>query len=519
LCFDELFIMIGVIMSRILLRAQGGGSIGTSFSTLRSSFIQKQSKTWMNSPSSSSSSSPSLFSTSHTYNHSISNLQLPFRNNLSSSASHVLSTPTKSTSIKSFIRDYLVLSKHKLSALVTFTAGVGYALRCEIPFHENEYVLSHSEFCSCKVCTFGLNRVHALLSTVKSEIQTVIAVLVGTFLASACANTLNQVYERFSDAKMIRTRIRPLPAGRLTVPHALFFAATTFVASMQILNEAGGSACALLGALNVVLYAGVYTPLKAIHPVNTLVGAVVGAIPPLMGYAAASWANLRRKADDVLVTKPLLLQQLSDLCGDGRAAILGAWLLLWQIPHFNALAYVIRSDYAAGGIRMLAVSSPVLNARLALLVSAAMLPLGLAAEYSGLCSSPFGFIATGLTSWMTWKAVDFARNPESLREARALFRTSIIYLPLLLTVMMYFRRIPVLEEQQKLYAEAESQRRKQRMECDRLYGLAGRELIFSDSDPSRQIVYRMPAHASFAPFPFLPPPAIPDAVYERRSVS
>ncbi|CAI5522896.1 unnamed protein product [Closterium sp. Naga37s-1] len=147
----------------------------------------------------------------------------------------------------------------------------------------------------------------------------------GTFLAAASANTWNQVYEVANDALMKRTRGRPLPAGRMTRQHAIAWGLLTGASGLAILATQTNSMTAGLGAANIALYAGVYTPLKQLHIANTWVGAVVGAIPPLMGWAAASGGL------------------------DAGAAVLAGALYLWQMPHFLALAWLCRKDYAAGG--------------------------------------------------------------------------------------------------------------------------------------------------------------------------
>ncbi|KAL0425485.1 UNVERIFIED_CONTAM: Protoheme IX farnesyltransferase, mitochondrial [Sesamum radiatum] len=147
----------------------------------------------------------------------------------------------------------------------------------------------------------------------------------GTMMVAASANSLNQVFEVKNDAKMNRTKRRPLPSGRITIPHAVTWASSMGVAGTALLACQANMLAAGLAASNLGLYAFVYTPLKQIHPINTWVGAVVGAIPPLLGWAAASG-------------------QISL-----NGMILPAALYFWQIPHFMALAYLCRKDYADGG--------------------------------------------------------------------------------------------------------------------------------------------------------------------------
>lgn len=124
---------------------------------------------------------------------------------------------------------------------------------------------------------------------------------------------------------MKRTMRRPLPSGLLSPRHALLFAAASAAAGVGALHAHANGTAALLGAANIALYAGVYTPLKQVSVANTWVGAVVGAVPPLMGWAAAA-GHL-----------------------DPGAGVLAALLYFWQLPHFMALAFLYRADYAAGG--------------------------------------------------------------------------------------------------------------------------------------------------------------------------
>ncbi|CAI5515205.1 unnamed protein product [Closterium sp. Naga37s-1] len=286
----------------------------------------------------------------------------------------------------------------------------------------------------------------------------------GTFLAAASANTWNQVYEVANDALMKRTRGRPLPAGRMTRQHAIAWGLLTGASGLAILATQTNSMTAGLGAANIALYAGVYTPLKQLHIANTWVGAVVGAIPPLMGWAAASGGL------------------------DAGAAVLAGALYLWQMPHFLALAWLCRKDYAAGGYRMLSLADPTgrRTAAAALRNCCYMLPLGLAAvsrapslpslpslplhpfmmliphpshpsTFSlhtsfpllnptssppsltvGCTTAPFLWENVLLTGAFTAAAVPFYRNPSSA-SARQLFRASLLFLPALMAAMLLHR--------------------------------------------------------------------------------
>ena len=156
----------------------------------------------------------------------------------------------------------------------------------------------------------------------------------GTMALSSCANAVNQVLEVKYDGLMKRTLNRPLPRGRISVPHAVGFAAVLGAGGVAVLGLKCNALTAGLGAANVALYTGVYTPLKQLHVANTWVGAVVGAIPPLMGWAAAAGG-----------------------LGAGALVLAGA-LQFWQLPHFMSLAWLCRHDYAKGGYKMLPLVDP-----------------------------------------------------------------------------------------------------------------------------------------------------------------
>jgi protoheme IX farnesyltransferase len=238
--------------------------------------------------------------------------------------------------LRHVLRDYKQLSKAKLSALVVATCAAG-------------YVAGSKERVDWKELGW---------------------VSFGTFLASSSANSLNQIYEVANDARMKRTAGRPLPAGRMSRIHAAAFAILTGGTGLWILSEKTNETTACLGAGNIALYAGVYTPLKQISVVNTWVGAVVGAIPPLMGWAAAAAGDL-----------------------DAGSLILGAGLYFWQMPHFMSLAWLCRADYAAGGYRMLSLidATGKRTAACALRNCAYLFPLGALAAWLGVTSPYFAY--------------------------------------------------------------------------------------------------------------------------------
>ena len=237
-------------------------------------------------------------------------------------------------------------------------------------------------------------------------------------LCSSAANALNQIYEVSNDAKMTRTAIRPLPAGRMSRAHALVFALITGASGVYVLLDRVNSTTAVLGGANIALYSMVYTPLKQISIVNTWVGAVVGAVPPLIGWAGA----------------------LGEL--DVGACLLAAGLYFWQLPHFMALAWMSRKDYAAGGYRMLSLVDPTgkRTAACALRNCMYLFPLGALSTWLGITSPYFAYESAFITAGMLLTAANFYAKP-STGNARILFRASLLHLPLFMGAFL-LHRIP-----------------------------------------------------------------------------
>lgn len=234
--------------------------------------------------------------------------------------------------------------------------------------------------------------------------------LIGTALCCMAAGTLNQVAESEIDARMRRTRCRPLPSGRLTHLEALLFGLGLAAVGTGILCVATHWLAAVAATLTLGVYVLVYTPLKRFSPIALYVGAIAGAIPPLIGSAAAT--------------------------GTLTAA---AWSLfaiqfLWQIPHFLAIGWIYRQDYAAAGLRLL----PAIDSKATLyhlfIGSLVLVPVGLAPTIWHI-SGPTHFL-TALICGLAFLAVAMALliSP-SHRQARVVFFTSLIYLPLVLATM------------------------------------------------------------------------------------
>ena len=282
------------------------------------------------------------------------------------------------------------------------------------------------------------------LSPIPTTVPVLLSTALGTALCSASANTLNQLQEIPYDAQMARTRGRPLVRRALSPAHAAAFAAVTGLAGPALLWTMCNPTTALLGAANVALYAGPYTWMKRRTIWNTWVGAIVGAVPPLMGWTAVGGALLPSSA--ALHLPPVLAAAAPDIvvASDAAAALdnpLAPWALFalmfsWQFPHFNSLAHFVRSAYAQGGYRMLAVLDPPKN-RLVALRHVVLL--------TGICSALVPL--SGLTTW-TFALTSLVPNAIWLRaawrfnkfggdaRARTVFAHSLWWLPVVLGLMI-----------------------------------------------------------------------------------
>ena len=245
--------------------------------------------------------------------------------------------------------------------------------------------------------------------------------LAGTALVAAGAAALNQLLEREYDAKMRRTQNRPLPAGHLEPATVMIFGGVCATAGLVYLALAVNLLTSVIGAVTLVSYLFIYTPLKRVTWLNTAFGAVPGALPPLMGWTAAR----------------------GELNGEGWA--LFAILALWQMPHFMSIAWIYRDEYAKAGFKMLPVVDPdgcrtgqqaVSHALGLLFVSLCPFVFKMAGEFylAGALVLGAGYL------WFAFqflRQLRFARAELTLVRARQLFLASIIYLPLLLAVMVW----------------------------------------------------------------------------------
>lgn len=274
---------------------------------------------------------------------------------------------------------FLELAKARLAALVVVTAAAGFALASRGP----------------------------------SDPIAFVAVLLGTALTAFGANALNQVLEVDRDRRMERTRSRPLPSGQVGRGRATLWGVTSAVIGLAVLVAGTNLLTAGLALSVILLYLLAYTPLKVRTPLATAVGAVCGAIPPMMGWTAAS----------------------------GRLEP-GAWVLfgvlfLWQMPHFLALAWLYRDDYARGGFRMLPSVDPTgaATGRLAMVHAVALLPVVAAAVLAGVSGRLFlagSVVLTVAFATLAWEMLRHRTAPA----ARRLFLASLLYLPLVLGLMV-----------------------------------------------------------------------------------
>ena len=249
-----------------------------------------------------------------------------------------------------------------------------------------------------------------------SNVVVLLCALAGTGLVAGGASAFNQVIEREPDGLMRRTRRRPLPDGRLQSGESLIFASLTAGAGLLLLALGANLLSAVVALATLLTYALIYTPLKRVSSFATVVGAIPGALPPVIGWAAAR-----------------------DSLSQG-AWVLFAIVFLWQLPHFLAIAWIYREDYARAGFPMLPVIEPDgrSTARQACVYAAALLPVSLAPTLIGMTGTAYFFGALALTLLYFGLALQFART-RSIPDARRLFFGSIIYLPLLWIVMIASR--------------------------------------------------------------------------------
>jgi len=238
--------------------------------------------------------------------------------------------------------------------------------------------------------------------------------VLGTFLVASGAAALNQLIEREHDAKMRRTEDRPLPSGRMQPETVLVLGGLSGAVGLVYLALAVNLTTSLLGAVTLGSYLFIYTPLKRVTTLNTIVGAVPGALPPLMGWVAAR----------------------GEMSRGGWA--LFAILFFWQLPHFLAIAWIYKDEYARAGFVMLPSVDPDggRTGRQAVSHALGLLPVSLCPFLFGFAGRVYLFGALFLGLAYCWRAFQFSRFL-TVPHARRLFFMSIIYLPLLLGLMVF----------------------------------------------------------------------------------
>jgi heme o synthase len=287
------------------------------------------------------------------------------------------------------VADYAVLMKARVTALVVITAGCGFYLG-------------------------------SVKNGVSSLQWSLLHTLFGVGLVAGGTAAMNQVIERKVDAMMRRTAHRPLPQRRMSVLHAACVAGAAIVVGIAYLAVSTHLLAAGLAALTSLLYLGVYTPLKRVSSVCTFIGAIPGALPPVIGWAAArnaiEWPSL----------------------------VLFGILFLWQFPHFHSIAWLYREDYERADIRMLAVGDRTgrTTVREILFYSLLLIPISLAPAWLQLSGRMYVVGAIILSVAFLWFGVRLAAlgmapsAPHSKARARQLLQASVFYLPLLFALMM-----------------------------------------------------------------------------------
>lgn len=235
----------------------------------------------------------------------------------------------------------------------------------------------------------------------------------GVSLLSSGTSTLNQFLERESDKLMRRTMRRPLPAGKLSATAALMFGLLTALLGEAYLALVVNPLTAWLGLAALVSYVLMYTPLKQRTTLCTAIGAFPGALPPLLGWAAAS----------------------NELALGG--GVMFAILFLWQFPHFHAIAMMYADDYARANIKMLPVVEPDLKSTAMQIIgyAALLMPISLLPFFLGMTGWVYLFAAILLGTWFLYVSINTAYS-KTKTDARTLLKTSVIYLPILYIVMV-----------------------------------------------------------------------------------
>jgi protoheme IX farnesyltransferase len=289
------------------------------------------------------------------------------------------------------MRDYIELTKPRITWLILMSTGIGYFFGLPSATHWLEF----------------LQGIHFL---------PLLHTIVGTGLIASGTAALNQWYEREADRHMRRTAARPLPSGRLLAPRALAFGVALSIGGFAELWLGVNPLSAAIGLFTLASYLFLYTPMKQRTWWSTTVGAIPGAMPPMIGYAAAAGAITR------------------------ESWVLFAILFLWQFPHFYSIAWMYKEDYARAGILMLPVVEPDCRstARQIVIFGIALIPVSLIPGMLGMSGRIYLVGALLLGLWFLYSGVRVALE-RTLPRARGVLVTSVLYLPLIYGLMLLDR--------------------------------------------------------------------------------
>ncbi|NII24625.1 protoheme IX farnesyltransferase [Pseudoflavitalea sp. X16] len=285
-----------------------------------------------------------------------------------------------SLTIAGKVRDYMLLIKFSLSFMVVFSAVISYLLAPKVVVYDWSMI---------------------------------IWLFVGGMLVTGSANAVNQVVERDTDAMMKRTAKRPVASGRMSVTEGWTFAIITVVAGLLILGYFFNLLSAIVAAVSWFIYAFMYTPLKKVSAIAVLLGAVPGALPCLIGWAAGQ-------------------DELS----------IGGWVLFgiqffWQFPHFWAIAWIAHTDYSKAGFKLMpSVEGPgKYSAIQSIIYSLVLIPVGMLPYLIGMSGIMSFWIIVAANIFMTWQSIRLYREME-VKAARRVMFSSYIYLPIVLLALL-----------------------------------------------------------------------------------
>lgn len=278
------------------------------------------------------------------------------------------------------LRDYTQLLKPNLSIMVVFSSVVGYLLAPGIPFQWGPVLL----------------------------------LFIGGMLVTGAANTINQILERDSDRFMKRTRLRPMPDGRMSPGEAWVVAVVAGLAGTVMISLLFNPLAGALSLLSLLLYGFAYTPMKKIHPIAVFIGAIPGALPPMIGWVAAT-----------------------------GTLDLGGWVLFliqffWQFPHFWAIAWVAFDDYSKAGIRMLPSregKTPFTGLQ-CMFYSLVLIPLAMVPRMIEMSGNLGMWIGMACGAYYFVKSVAFYRKNDQA-SAKGVMYSSFLYLPVVLLVLLF----------------------------------------------------------------------------------